>query len=182
MKRIFIGMMIVLFMVTCFVSCSKKAKPVQTTPVAKETTVEKVEEVTPQAEKPTLTEEEIIQRSSLEDLNRQGYLKRIHFEYDKYEIKDDMKPLLQQNAEWLLKFPTVEINIGGHCDERGTEEYNLALGEKRAASAKAYLINLGVPAERIKIVSYGKTMPLVKGIDEESYYQNRRDEFLITKK
>ncbi len=181
MKRIFIGVMIVLFMVTCFTSCSKKQET-KVEPVVKESVVEKVEEVPTQAERPTLTDEEIIQRSSLDELNRQGYLKRIHFEYDKYEIKDDMKPLLQQNAEWLLKYPAVEINIGGHCDERGTEEYNLALGEKRAASAKTYLINLGVPAERIKIVSYGKTMQLVKGIDEESYYQNRRDEFLITKK
>jgi peptidoglycan-associated lipoprotein len=76
----------------------------------------------------------------------------------------------------------VVITIDGHCDERGTEEYNMALGEKRAESAKKYLLNLGVPGERMKTVSYGKIKPLVKGVDEESHFKNRRDEFTIIEK
>jgi peptidoglycan-associated lipoprotein len=93
-----------------------------------------------------------------------------------------MKPVLNRNADWLLKHPPVEILIEGHCDERGTFEYNMALGEKRAEAALNYLVSLGVKPERIKIISYGKNRPLVKGMDEESYYQNRRDEFVIIKK
>jgi peptidoglycan-associated lipoprotein len=95
---------------------------------------------------------------------------------------DDMKPVLEQNAQWLLNHPTVVITIDGHCDERGTEEYNMALGEKRADAAKRYMVNLGVPGEQMKTVSYGKTRTLVKGVDEESYYMNRRAEFTIIKK
>jgi peptidoglycan-associated lipoprotein len=129
-----------------------------------------------------LTEEEIFQRNTLEEVNRQGYLQKIHFEYDKYLIKDDMKPIMAENAEWLLQHPTVEIRIEGHCDERGTTEYNIALGEKRADSARDYLVSLGVAERKIQVVSYGKSKPLVKSIDEISYYQNRRDEFVITKK
>ncbi len=179
MKRILIGVLSVLIMVAFFSSCQKKAA---VAPVEKKPVVEKVEEAPPKVERPQLTEEEIFQRKSLQELNAQGHLKRVHFEFDKYTIKDDMKPILQSNADWLMKYPSVEISIGGHCDERGTEEYNLALGEKRAAAAKNYLVNLGVPAGKVKIVSYGKTQTLVKGIDEGSHYQNRRDEFIITKK
>jgi peptidoglycan-associated lipoprotein len=179
MKRIFVGILSVLLVVMFFNSCQKKAT---VAPVEKKPMVEKVEEAPTKVERPQLTEEEIFQRKTLEELNKQGYLKRIHFEFDKYFIKDDMKPILQSNAEWLMEHPTVEISIGGHCDERGTEEYNMALGEKRAAAAKNYLVNLGVPASKVKIVSYGKTQTLVKGVDEESHYMNRRDEFIITRK
>jgi len=179
MKRIFIGVLIVLFTSTFFTSCKKE---VNVAPVKKEQAVEKVDEVQPKVERPTLSEEEMFQRKTLDELNRQGHLKRIHFEFDKYEITDDMKSILQSNADWLMKFPTVVISIGGHCDERGTEEYNMALGEKRASSAKNYLVNLGVSTDKIRIVSYGKTQPLVRGVDEDSHYKNRRDEFIITAK
>lgn len=178
MKRFMIGILMMLVVVAFFNSCKKE---VVTAP-PKEEKVEKVEEVTPKVEKPQLTEEELFQRRTLEELNRMGYLKRIHFDFDKYFVRDDMKPTLEQNAQWLLKYPTVVVTIDGHCDERGTEEYNMALGEKRAESAKKYLQNLGVPGERMKTVSYGKIKPLVKGVDEESYFKNRRDEFTIIKK
>jgi len=144
--------------------------------------VEKVDEPQPKPDNPQLTEEEIFERETLEGLNKQGHLVRVHFDFDKHFIREDMKPVLEKNAQWLLKFPTTIIQVGGHCDERGTEEYNMALGEKRAEAAKKYLVSLGVPAERLKSVSYGKTQPLVKGIDDESHYMNRRSEFLIIKK
>jgi peptidoglycan-associated lipoprotein len=178
MKRFMIGILTVLVLAAFFNSCKKE---VVTAPT-KEEKVEKVEEVAPKVETPELSEEELIQRRTLEELNRMGYLKRINFDFDKYFIREDMKPILEQNAQWLLKFPNIVITVDGHCDERGTEEYNMALGEKRAESAKKYLMNLGVPGERMKTVSYGKMKPLVKGVDEESYFKNRRDEFTIIKK
>lgn len=179
MKRLLIGVLIVLLTLAFFDSCKKK---VATEPVKEQPKVESVEEPTPRMEKPELTEEEILQRKTLEEINKMGYLKKIHFDFDKYFIRDDMKPLLEANAEWLLRFPNVEIRIEGHCDERGTVEYNMALGEKRASAAKKYLGDLGVPGNRIQIVSYGKSKPLVKGVDEETHYMNRRDEFVITRK
>lgn len=179
MKRLLIGVLIVFLTLAFFDSCKKK---VVTEPAKEQPKVEAVEEPTPKMEKPKLTEEEIFQRKTLEEVNKMGYLKKIHFDFDKYFIRDDMKPILQANAEWLLRQSTVEIRIEGHCDERGTVEYNMALGERRANASKKYLRDLGVPGDRIQIVSYGKSKPLVKGVDEQTHYMNRRDEFVITRK
>jgi len=178
MKKIFVILLIGFALLLFFDSCKKKAP--KTEPVKE--SVEKVDEEVPQIERPMLSEEELFEKRSLEEVNKAGYLKRIHFDFDKYDLKDNMKPVLNRNADWLLKHPPVEILIEGHCDERGTFEYNMALGEKRAEAALNYLVSLGVKPERIKIISYGKNRPLVKGMDEESYYQNRRDEFVIIKK
>ena len=182
MKRLFIGLSVIVLAVLFFSSCSKEA--VKTEPQKEEPKkIEKVEEVAPKVEKPQLTEEELFQQSSLDELNKKGYLQTINFDFDKYDIREDMKPKLEKNAQWLSKFPTVLVSIGGHCDEKGTEEYNLALGEKRANVVKSYLISLGVKADRLAAVSYGKSMPLVKNSsDEESSFLNRRAEFTITKK
>jgi len=179
MKRFLIVVLVVLLTVAFFDSCKKK---VVTEPGKEEPEVEKVVEKAPKVERPQLTEEEILQRQTLDEVNKQGYLKKIHFDFDKYFIRDDMKSILEKNAEWLLKYPNVEIRIEGHCDERGTVEYNMALGEKRAYTARQYLENLGVPVEKMRIVSYGKSKPLVKGVDEATHFMNRRDEFIITKK
>jgi peptidoglycan-associated lipoprotein len=178
MKKLLV-LFVALSLIVLFTACGKKTAkvaPVQA-PV-----VEKVEEPTTQIEKPVLSEEEIFQQKTIEDLNKDQILKRINFDFDKYQIREDMKPLLQANADWILKFSTVQVLIEGHCDERGTIEYNIALGEKRAEAAKNYLASQGVNAANIKIVSYGKSKPLVQGMDEASYFQNRRDEFVITKK
>jgi peptidoglycan-associated lipoprotein len=181
--RKYVVIAIVFSLIVFMSACAKKKPeiaPVQTEKVA--TPVEKIEESAPRQEKPTLSEEELFQQKSLEELNRQGLLKRIIFDYDKYQIRDDMKPVLQGNADWLLKFKPAEILIEGHCDERGTVEYNIALGEKRAEATKNYLASLGVAPSRIKFISYGKSKPLVAGNDETAYSQNRRSEFVITKK
>jgi peptidoglycan-associated lipoprotein len=172
-------MLMVCVALVFFNSCKKK---VATVPDEHKPTVEDVGEKPTAVERPQLTEAEMIQRQTLEEVNKQGYLKKIHFDFDKYFIRDDMKSILERNAEWLLKYPNVEISIEGHCDERGTVEYNMALGEKRAYTARKYLENLGVPIEKMRIVSYGKSKPLVKGVDEASHFKNRRDEFIITKK
>ncbi len=104
-------------------------------------------------------------------------LKDINFDYDKYAIRETDKAKLQGIADFLRKYPDVKLKIEGHCDERGTVEYNMTLGEKRAAAAMAYLKNLGVAESRLSTISYGKERPKVQGKDEESYLVNRRCEF-----
>lgn len=171
--------LVALSLVLMFNACGKKAAKVE--PV-QGPVVEKVEEPVAQVEKPVLSEEELFQQKSLEELNKDQVLKKINFDFDMYSIREDMKPVMQANADWLLKFPSVEVLIEGHCDERGTIEYNIALGEKRAEAAKNYLVSLGLNAAKVKIISYGKSKPLVQGVDEATYFQNRRAEFIITKK
>jgi peptidoglycan-associated lipoprotein len=109
-------------------------------------------------------------------------LKRIHFDFDKYDIRLEDTESLKQNAAVLKRFPSVKIQIEGHCDERGTGEYNLALGERRAHSAKEYLVSLGVDGNRISTISYGKEKPLDPGHNEEAWAKNRRDEFVVLSK
>jgi len=172
-------MFVMLSLVFFFTGCAKKTPKVEPKPAP---VVEKVEEQAPKMEKPALSEEEIFQQKSIEELNKDGNLKRINFDFNKYVIREDMKPILQNNADWILKHSTIELLIEGHCDERGTVEYNIALGEKRAESAKNYVVSLGASANKIKTVSYGKSKPLVQGVDEATWFQNRRAEFVITKK
>ncbi|MBI3599410.1 MAG: peptidoglycan-associated lipoprotein Pal [Nitrospinae bacterium] len=106
-------------------------------------------------------------------------LEDIRFDFDKSDIRADAKDILQKNAEWLQKNPDVKIQIEGHCDERGTAEYNLALGDRRAMSTKKYLTSLGVSAERIYTISYGEELPIDAGHNEEAWIKNRRGHFLV---
>lgn len=99
---------------------------------------------------------------------------RVFFEYDKYSLQAEARGILEKQAAWLKKFPETSITIEGHADERGTREYNLALGERRANSTKDYLIALGVPASSIRTISYGKERPVALGSNEEAWAQNRR--------
>ncbi|MFB3885491.1 MAG: peptidoglycan-associated lipoprotein Pal [Thermodesulfobacteriota bacterium] len=108
--------------------------------------------------------------------------KDIHFDFDKYDIRPGDGDILKGNADLLMKNPKVKIQIEGHCDERGTIEYNLALGERRANSAKKYLISLGVSADRISTISYGKEKPLDPGHNEEAWAKNRRAHFIVLSK
>lgn len=105
-------------------------------------------------------------------------LKTIYFDFDRATIRDDMKAPLRANADKILEHAAWgEIIIEGHCDERGSEEYNFALGERRAATVKKYLVALGVPAERLETVSFGESQPAVQGHDESAWRYNRRAEF-----
>lgn len=103
----------------------------------------------------------------------------IYFDFDKSNIRDDQKGRMETNAVFLKADRSVKITIEGNCDERGTNEYNIALGERRAQTAKKYLVNLGVPAANLSTVSYGEEKPLLYGHDEYSWSQNRRDDFVI---
>lgn len=107
----------------------------------------------------------------------QTALIRIHFDFDKYTLTPEAMETLRKNAEWLRKNPNVKILIDGNADERGTNEYNLALGEKRAHSAKEYLVQLGIPADRLSTISYGEERPLDPQHNEEAWAKNRRDGF-----
>jgi peptidoglycan-associated lipoprotein len=105
------------------------------------------------------------------------------FDYDRAEIRPDAQASLAKDATWLQRWTTGKITVSGHCDERGTEEYNLALGDRRAAAVKSYLQSLGVAADRITTVSYGKERPFcTEGDDNSCLAQNRRGHFLITAK
>ena len=109
-------------------------------------------------------------------------LKDIYFDFDKYDIRPGDAEILKANAALLMRQPTVKIQIEGHCDERGTTEYNLALGEGRANSAKKYLISLGMSPDRISTISYGKEKPLDPGHHEEAWAKNRRGHCIILSK
>ncbi|MBI1180013.1 MAG: peptidoglycan-associated lipoprotein Pal [Alphaproteobacteria bacterium] len=100
---------------------------------------------------------------------------RIYFAYDDYSLDARAQATLQKQAEWMRKYPNKSVVIEGHCDERGTREYNLALGARRAESAKRYLVSLGIDEGRINTISYGKERPEVVGSNEAAWAQNRRD-------
>lgn len=108
-------------------------------------------------------------------------IKDIFFEFDKSRLTDESKETLKKNAEWLKSNPSVKIMIEGHCDERGTIEYNLALGERRALSARNYVAALGIDPARIFTISYGEEKPFAMGHNEEAWAQNRRAHFTIAK-
>jgi len=103
----------------------------------------------------------------------------IHFDFDKSEIRPDMRPILDRKAQFLNDFPSVRIQVEGHCDERGTVEYNIALGHRRAQSTKDYLVSLGVAATRIDTVSYGEERPLDPRHHELAWAKNRRAKFNV---
>jgi peptidoglycan-associated lipoprotein len=98
---------------------------------------------------------------------------RVFFAYDQADISSEGQQILQRQAEWLKRYSQVTVTIEGHCDERGTREYNLALGERRAAAVKNVLVAMGIPAARVHTISYGKERPIVVGSSEEGYAQNR---------
>lgn len=103
----------------------------------------------------------------------------IHFEYDSSDLSAMAKTLLKEKADWLKDNASISVTIEGHCDERGTTEYNLALGERRASTVKTYLINLGISGTRLNTISYGEEKPKVMGTTESAYRENRRAHFAI---
>ena len=172
-------------------ACSRNKKPTvtpQPTPTVTEAPVElpprpappqRVEDSVPLT--PRLAEDAVANRS-LDDLNRNSPLKPIFFPLDSAELDDTGRAVATADADVLKKYSTWVITVEGHCDERGTAEYNLALGERRASAVKAYLASLGVSGDRIKTVSYGKEFPFDMGHTEEAWSKNRRGHLVITSK
>lgn len=99
---------------------------------------------------------------------------RVFFDFDKADVKSDSQQVLDRQAAWLKQYASTKVVVEGHCDERGTREYNLALGERRATAAKNYLVSKGIDAKRLQTISYGKERPAVLGANEASWSQNRR--------
>ena len=128
------------------------------------------------------TEEEIFARMSLEELNRQGNLEDVFFEYDRAELSDAARATLDENAAWMRRWTSTRVSIEGHADSRGTTEYNLALGERRARAVQDYLVSLGIAASRLTIVSKGEEEPLCMDEAESCWSRNRRGHFIITAK
>jgi peptidoglycan-associated lipoprotein len=129
-----------------------------------------------------LTEEERFARMTLKELNDSRPLEDVFFEYDKADLSDQARASLQKNGTWLKRWSSTQITIEGHADSRGTNEYNLALGERRSTAVREYLATLGVPAARVSIVSKGEEEPACREEAESCWHQNRRARFIITAK
>jgi peptidoglycan-associated lipoprotein len=171
-------------------ACGKKQPPVArpapppdtTAPGAGQRTPTPPEPVREAVVPPEPIRDDAIASSSLDDLNRNSPLKPLFFEYDSSEITEEGRTVLDSNATLLKRYPTWAITIEGHCDERGTAEYNLALGERRAVTTRSYLVSLGIPGDRLRTVSYGKEFPFDPAHTESAYSKNRRAHFVITAK
>jgi peptidoglycan-associated lipoprotein len=129
-----------------------------------------------------LTEEEVFARKTVEQLNAEHPLDDVFFDLDESDIRADGRTVLQKDADWMKRWTSVQVTIEGHCDSRGSSEYNLGLGSRRATAAKDYLVSLGVPASRVTIVSKGKEQPFCAQQEESCWQQNRRGHFIITGK
>jgi peptidoglycan-associated lipoprotein len=135
----------------------------------------------PPAPKP-LSEEEVFAGKTLDQLNSERPLGDVFFDLDESTIREDARGPLQKNAEWLKRWTSTRIMVEGHADERGSAEYNLALGDRRASAVKSYLVNLGIPENRINVVSKGKESPFCRESNESCWQENRRGHFIITAK
>jgi peptidoglycan-associated lipoprotein len=111
---------------------------------------------------------------------RDNAIKDVYFEFDQYNLDDDDRATLRANADWLKKNPAFRVQIEGHCDDRGTDEYNLALGAKRAQAARDYLVSLGVAENRLSTISYGEEIPVCREATESCWKENRHDRFVRT--
>jgi peptidoglycan-associated lipoprotein len=131
---------------------------------------------------PEPVRDDAISSASLDDLNKSSPLKPVFFELDSSDLNNAGQKALDENAALLKRYSSWTVTVEGHCDERGTAEYNLALGERRAITARAYLVSLGIPADRLRTVSYGKEFPFDPGHDESAFAKNRRAHFVITAK
>jgi peptidoglycan-associated lipoprotein len=131
---------------------------------------------------PPLTEEQIFAQKTLAQLNAERPLQDVFFDLDKFELRDDAKAPLQKDADWLKKWTSTSVSVEGHCDSRGSAEYNLALGTRRANAVKEYLVSLGVAPGRMTVLSKGKEQPVCTEENESCWQQNRRGHFVLTAK
>ena len=177
-------------------ACAKKQAPVarpttpppvtsgtpgNTNPTRPPTPPEPVPEPTTIPADPTVTSGDMTSRT-IDDLNKQSPFQPVLFALDSEAIDAQGQAALQNNAQILKQYPTWVVTIEGHCDERGTPEYNLALGERRAIAARDYMVSLGIAPDRLKTVSYGNEFPFDPGHTEEAYSRNRRAHFVLTAK
>jgi len=131
---------------------------------------------------PVVDEYARLRAMSAEEIEKSGLLAEVHFDFNKADIREGDRAVLSKDAEALKRFDFLRVTVEGHCDERGTVEYNLALGERRAKAAYDYLVSLGVPADRLKTVSYGKEVPVCTQSSEDCWQRNRRAHLTVTGK
>ncbi len=181
MKHLFIAFLIVLGIIT-ITGCAHKQvtqnteQPQVTPPPAPKPEAEAPKETMHEAPVPNVQQPEVSQPEK--ELGTK--VEDIHFDFDKSDIKDYEKPILKNLSRMLSANTKTNVVVEGNCDERGTSEYNLALGDRRASAAKTYLVSLGIPSTRIKTISYGKEKPLCTEGTEECWTKNRRDHFVLT--
>jgi peptidoglycan-associated lipoprotein len=194
MRQTYFAAMAVLVVALGAAACGKKTPPVAR-PVPPPVTTggtnqptnrppappDPVPDTTPIPREPTITDDPL-SSGDLDAINKNSPFQPVFYPLDSFEVDSAGQQALNTNAGILKKYPAWIITIEGHCDERGTAEYNLALGEKRALAAKTYLVSLGVPADRLRTVSYGKEFPFDPGHDEGAWKNNRRAHFVVTSK
>jgi len=177
-KRLFVSIMMICLLAALGAGCAKKSADVMP---ASATKVEISDKDTDWQSKPaperSLTEDEM--RAKLREAAQRELGNMIFFAFDSFELTPESREVLNSKAEAMKKYSLFTIVIEGHCDERGTSEYNLALGERRAKAAQEFLNQLGIPDSRMTIVSYGKERPLEAGHNEAAWSKNRRDEFKL---
>jgi peptidoglycan-associated lipoprotein len=176
---------ILLAMVLPFAAGCKKKPPTTTAearpPIEEPAAPERVVPPPPSTAPREPVETEVLTQE-ISEMNKKGYLQDAYFDYDASDLRDDARTNLSANAEWLKRYPSIQVLVEGHCDERGTSAYNLALGDRRANAARDYLESLGVTSSRVRTVSYGKERPFCTDATEDCYQQNRRAHFVITAK
>ena len=187
-SRVVIAVLLVLA-AALFIACSSSKPKVETTPAVEEPEptptplAEPIpEEVIEAPVTESITSEEVAEElpEDIVALNARGYLEDTFFATDSFDLDEAARGGLARNAGWLREYPSVKILIEGHCDERNTREYNLALGERRASRVRDYLVFLGIAPQRISIITYGKEKPFALGHDESVWRLNRRAHFVIT--
>ncbi len=162
--------------------CAKKELVKSEEPIAPPTAVEKAPAVTQPAETPA-PETPAVKEETLQETNKNeapaATLETIHFDFDSYVLSAEARDTLKKNAEMMMSKPGTKVQVQGNCDERGSAEYNLALGENRAKAAARYLETLGVAQNRLSTISFGKEKPVDPGHDDAAWAKNRRDDFVI---
>ncbi len=174
----FIGKVVFYVGLSFFMGCSQQtaSKPQEAT------TPQKVEAKQSSKAPPTKTQTsslEALQKGTLGKGTEMGPLKDVNFDFDRYDLRPDAREILKGHAAWLKANPQSRVEVEGHCDERGTSEYNLALGAKRAESAKRYLIDLGISPSTLSTISYGEELPLCREQNETCWAKNRRAHFVV---
>jgi len=129
-----------------------------------------------------LTEDEIFARKTLAEINAEMPLADVFFDYDQSTVRDDQRAALQRNADWMRRWTSTRVSVEGHADSRGTNEYNLALGQRRGDAVKQYLVGLGIAEDRLVVVSKGEETPACADENEACWSRNRRGHFIVTAK
>lgn len=163
-------------------SCSCAKKPPTTAATASEKPVTAVAPAPARSAPAPAAARDDVLAEDLAALNRHGYLKDVYFDYDQATLRDDARKSLAADALWLEKYPSIRILVEGHCDDRGTEAYNLSLGDRRANATREYLASLGVDGGRVQVVSYGKERPFCDQNTENCWQENRRGHLVVTAK